>query len=581
MRMDKRNTVTMEMGGTGTGISEQMLLDAFLCEIVVIDAEKRIVKANQSYCRARGRSPEEIIGTDIETYGNASTIRKALEYPMETKLIFQEDDDIVALSSIFSAGRLVGAMEMRFHQRGMVDAAVMEVGYSHMAEDIHKLFETNWDVIYASDDTGKTLEVSSAANAIWGVDAGELVGKSVYELEQERIFYPSITRMVLESKRRVQAIQTTATGKKLLVMGTPIRNEKNRIVRVINTSRLIVDESEFSRELDETRLLVEGYKRELARSRQQEEQDNAFIAESPAMKKIADMALKVSETDVPVLITGESGVGKEVLANFIHAKSLRAEKPYIKINCSALPPTLFESELFGYERGAFTGAERSGKPGLFELARSGTLLLDEISEIPVGMQAKLLRVLQENEFMRVGGTKIIPLDVRIIAASNKELPTEIEKGQFRRDLYYRLNVIQFHIPPLRERQEDILPLSLFFLKKYNAKYRLNRRLSAEVMDAFSRCRWDGNTRELQHAIERMVVLSPQDLIDTDSLPESLERDTCAAPIRVDAIVPLREAQRLVEEQLIEMARRKYRTTTRIAEVLGVDQSTISRKWKKI
>ena len=299
------------------------------------------------------------------------------------------------------------------------------------------------------------------------------------------------------------------------------------------------------------------------------------------MKKIADMALKVSETDVPVLITGESGVGKEVLANFIHAKSLRAEKPYIKINCSALPPTLFESELFGYERGAFTGAERSGKPGLFELARSGTLLLDEISEIPVGMQAKLLRVLQENEFMRVGGTKIIPLDVRIIAASNKELPTEIEKGQFRRDLYYRLNVIQFHIPPLRERQEDILPLSLFFLKKYNAKYRLNRRLSAEVMDAFSRCRWDGNTRELQHAIERMVVLSPQDLIDTDSLPESLERDTCAAPIRVDAIVPLREAQRLGEEQLIEMARRKYRTTTRIAEVLGVDQSTISRKWKKI
>ena len=581
MRMDKRNTVMMEMGGTCAGISEQMLLDAFLCEIVVIDAEKRIVKANQAYCRARGRSPEEIIGTDIETYGNASTIRKALEYPTETKLIFQEDDDIVALSSIFSAGRLVGAMEMRFHQRGMVDAAVMEVGYSHMAEDIHKLFETNWDVIYASDDTGKTLEVSSAASAIWGVDAAQLVGKSVYELEQERIFYPSITRMVLESKRRVQAIQTTATGKKLLVMGTPIRNEKNRIVRVINTSRLIVDESEFSRELDETRLLVEGYKRELARSRQQEEQDNAFIAESPAMKKIADMALKVSETDVPVLITGESGVGKEVLANFIHAKSLRAEKPYIKINCSALPPTLFESELFGYERGAFTGAERSGKPGLFELARSGTLLLDEISEIPVGMQAKLLRVLQENEFMRVGGTKIIPLDVRIIAASNKELPTEIEKGQFRRDLYYRLNVIQFHIPPLRERQEDILPLSLFFLKKYNAKYRLNRRLSAEVMDAFARCRWDGNTRELQHAIERMVVLSPQDIIGVDSLPESLERDTCAAPIRVDAIVPLREAQRLVEEQLIEMARRKYRTTTRIAEVLGVDQSTISRKWKKI
>ena len=226
------------------------------------------------------------------------------------------------------------------------------------------------------------------------------------------------------------------------------------------------------------------------------------------------------------------------------------------------------------------GAERSGKPGLFELAQSGTLFLDEISEIPVGLQAKLLRVLQDNEFMRVGGTKTIPLDLRIIAASNKELPAEIDKGLFRRDLYYRLNVVHFRIPPLRERQEDILPLSLFFLKKYNAKYRLNRRLSADVMDAFSRSRWDGNTRELQHAIERMVVLAPQDVIGVDSLPESLQSDLCSEPVRVEAIIPLREAQRLVEEQLIEMARRQYRTTTRIAEALGVDQSTISRKLKR-
>lgn len=582
MHMENRhNTENVGNGGNPAEISEQMLLDAFLCEIVVIDTGKRIVKANESYCMARGASLAQVVGMPIEACGNADAILKALEYPTETKLIFQEDDDIVALSSIFSNGALVGAMEMRFRHHGLSDAAAMEVSYSHMAEDIHKLFETNWDVIYASDDTGKTLEVSSAATAIWGVDAEQLVGKSVYDLERERIFYPSITRMVLESKRRVQAIQTTATGKKLLVMGTPIVDEENRIVRVINTSRLIVDESEFSQELNETRLLLEGYKRELARSQLQEEQNNAFIAESPEMKKIAVMALKVSETDVPVLITGDSGVGKEVLANFIHAKSPRTEKPYIKINCSALPPTLFESELFGYERGAFTGAERSGKPGLFELAQGGTLFLDEISEIPVGMQAKLLRVLQENEFMRVGGTKTIPLDVRIIAASNKNLPEEIAQGQFRRDLYYRLNVVQFHIPPLRQRQEDILPLSLFFLKKYNAKYRLNRRLSADVMDAFSRCRWDGNTRELQHAIERMVVLSPQDVIGVDSLPESLQCRQRSAPIHVDAIIPLREAQRLVEEKLIAMAQRKYKTTTRIAEVLGVDQSTISRKLKKV
>lgn len=286
--------------------------------------------------------------------------------------------------------------------------------------------------------------------------------------------------------------------------------------------------------------------------------------------------MKVSETDVAVLITGESGVGKEVLANLIATKSARADKPYIKINCSAIPPTLFESELFGYERGAFTGAERSGKPGLFELANHGTLFLDEISEIPVNMQAKFLRVLQENEFMRVGGTKLRPLDVRIIAATNKNLLTEMERGHFRKDLYYRLNVVQICIPPLRERRDDILPLSLAFLEKYNRKYNLDCKFSPEVMDAFFRYSWDGNVRELQHAVERMVVLSPQSLIGVESLPEAISSEQ-GEIVHISEIIPLREAQKLLEEKLLAMARKKYRTTTAMAEVLGVNQSTISRK----
>jgi len=559
-------------------MTEQILMDALPCELVVIDKAGKILKANRDYCDAKGVPLDKILGKDVRKFSNSQQLVNALGYSTETKLIFRENDDLVVLSNIFSERGINGALEMRFHNYGAGAAGYMELNYSSIAEDIHKLFETNWDVIYASDGDGITLEVSSAANSIWGVDAKFLVGKSVYDLEREKIYYPSITRMVLESKRRVQAIQTTATGKKLLVMGTPIKNEAGKIIRVINTSRIIPNESGLSKELEDTRLLLDGYKRELALSRMTKE-NTSFIAASPEMQKVFERAMKVSETDVAVLITGESGVGKEVLANLIATKSRRADKPYIKINCSAIPPTLFESELFGYERGAFTGAERNGKPGLFELANHGTLFLDEISEIPINMQAKFLRVLQEKEFMRVGGTKTKTLDVRIIAATNKNLLEEIERGNFRKDLYYRLNVVQICIPPLRERRDDILPLSLAFLEKYNRKYNLDCKFSPEVMDAFFRYSWDGNVRELQHAVERMVVLSPQSLIEVESLPEVIAKER-GEVIHVSEIIPLKDAQRILEEKLLAMARKKYKTTTAIAEVLGVNQSTVSRKLSK-
>ncbi len=559
-------------------MTEQILMDALPCELVVIDKVGKILKANRDYCDAKGVPPDKILGKNIRKFSNSQQLVNALSYSTETKLIFRENDDLVVLSNIFSERGINGALEMRFHNYGAGSVGYMELNYSNIAEDIHKLFETNWDVIYASDGDGITLEVSSAANSIWGVDAKFLVGKSVYDLEREKIYYPSITRMVLESKRRVQAIQTTATGKKLLVMGTPIQNEAGKIIRVINTSRIIQNESGLSKELEDTRLLLDGYKRELALSRMAKE-NTSFIAASPEMQKVFERAMKVSETDVAVLITGESGVGKEVLANLIATKSRRADKPYIKINCSAIPPTLFESELFGYERGAFTGAERNGKPGLFELANHGTLFLDEISEIPINMQAKFLRVLQEKEFMRVGGTKTKTLDVRIIAATNKNLLEEIECGNFRKDLYYRLNVVQICIPPLRERRDDILPLSLAFLEKYNRKYNLDCKFSPEVMDAFFRYSWDGNVRELQHAVERMVVLSPQSLIEVESLPEVIAKER-GEVIHVSEIIPLKDAQRILEEKLLAMARKKYKTTTAIAEVLGVNQSTVSRKLSK-
>lgn len=560
--------------------SKGIIWEALPCEAVIIDLVGRIVEVNSKYCVRHDRSRQWLIGSDInEIEKNGASLVTMLGNTTETRLMFREEDGLVLQSNIMEQGRTVGAMQLCFRNVDMGNVGD-ELSYSHISEDINKLFETNWDVIYASDSNGITLEVSSASKTIWGVEAECLIGKSVYELEKKRIYYPSITRMVLESKRRVQAIQTTATGKRLMVLGTPIKDENGNIIRVINTSRLIINENELFKELEETNLLVEGYKREIAYMRNQEQRDAPFIANSVQMRSVADLAMKVSGTDIAVIITGESGVGKEVLANYIHSMSSRKDGPYIKINCGAIPPTLMESEIFGYERGAFTGAERSGKPGIFELANQGTLFLDEIGEIPIMLQSKLLRVLQENELMRVGGTKSISVDVRIIAATNKNLLEEIAKGRFRKDLYYRLNVVDIKIPPLRERKDDILPLSLFFLDKYNHKYHMNRVFSPEIMDVFMAYKWDGNIRELQNTIERMVVLSPQNVIGTESLPEAITSSRRTAAISVDEIIPLREAHQMVEDMLLQMARERYGTTVQMAEALGVDQSTISRKLKK-
>lgn len=301
------------------------------------------------------------------------------------------------------------------------------------------------------------------------------------------------------------------------------------------------------------------------------------------MEKLMETVNKIAMVESTVLIYGETGVGKEVLAKYIHSVSDRSEGPFVKINCGAIPETLLEAELFGYEKGAFTGARSEGKPGLFEVADGGTMLLDEISELPMSLQVKLLRVLQEKEFIRVGGIKTIKVDVRIIAASNKDLKELVKEGKFRQDLYYRLNVVPITIPPLRERTEDIPILAHHFLNKYNEKYGRSKQLTNEVIEAFLRYSWPGNVRELEHVIERLVVISEDNLITKKELPSELlngESTYNAEGVYVAEIMPLKKASALVEYQLIKRAMEIGGSTYKAAEMLGVDQSTIIRKLKK-
>ncbi len=296
------------------------------------------------------------------------------------------------------------------------------------------------------------------------------------------------------------------------------------------------------------------------------------------MKSIFQQAKRVANFDATILILGETGVGKDVLANFIYNQSSRKEKgKLIKVNCGAIPPELLESELFGYEAGAFTGANKSGKPGMFELANNGILFLDEIGELPLNLQVKLLRVLQEGEIQKIGSTKIKKVNVQIIAATNRNLHEMVTRGEFREDLYYRLNVIPLYIPPLRERRDEILPLIHHFLSKFNQKYLLNKEFNYEVIDFLISYNWPGNIRELANLIERLVVTTPENEIKIEHMPPEYKN---SVHVNTNQQISLKEAVEETERKILERAAKKYRNTYEIAKALRTSQPTVVRKLKK-
>lgn len=317
-------------------------------------------------------------------------------------------------------------------------------------------------------------------------------------------------------------------------------------------------------------------------------QGRDFIGTSNAMAEVLHLVERVSVTDSTVLLTGESGTGKEVVAHKIFEKSLRNGKPFVKISCAALPETLLESELFGYMKGAFTGAV-SAKKGLFEIADGGTLFLDEVSEVSPGIQAKLLRALQEKEIMPLGSTQTLKVDVRFIAATNKNLKEEIERGRFREDLYYRLNVINIVLPPLRDRVEDIPALVNYFMKKYTPKTMENEmNIVPEVLDAFKRYRWSGNIRELENIMERALILATGSTIGLNDIPERIRNAELSVSSSIikeldsNEIPPLDMAVESLERDLIMRAmRRTHGNVSKASKLLAIKRTTLIAKMKKL
>lgn len=364
--------------------------------------------------------------------------------------------------------------------------------------DLNRIFDACPDSIYVVDGQGVTVRVNKSFEQVTSINRKEVMGRTVYELEKEGYFRPSVNGLALKEQRPVSILQTGKSGSKVVVTGVPIKDKNGHIYRSVSNAKMIEEIKSIMEYVDSARKVHTEFNHSAF----------DFICESPSMKQIKALVDSIINTDSIILIQGETGVGKGVLANYIHNYSNRKEQRLVEINCGAIPEALLESELFGYESGAFTGADRRGKPGLIELADNGTILFDEISELPMHLQVKLLQYLQKRVISRVGGTKEIHVNARIIAATNKDLYQAVQTGKFRADLYYRLNVIPINIPALRERPEDIKQAINVFIKKYNSKYGKNISLDSSYSKKLVSVNWPGNLRELENYIERVVVTSP-------------------------------------------------------------------------
>lgn len=448
----------------------------------------------------------------------------------------------------------------------------------HLNRELEAIIESSSDGIFVADGEGVVLRVNKAYEQITGYTADRLIGKSMHQLIAEGLFERSVTLEAIYHKQPYTLERKGVSGNTLLVTGRPVLNEKGEVFRVVASVRDFNELNRLRHEVQYQRALAQHFAAELNIQRVRGNSEK-LVAKSPLMVQVVEIAGRVAQFNTTVLLLGESGVGKEVVARFLHDSSPRREKPFIKVNCAAIPETLLETELFGYAPGAFTGATREGKPGLFELAHRGSILLDEIAELPLNLQAKLLRVLQEPEITRVGETRARSIDVRVITSTNKNLAAEVEKGRFRGDLFFRLNVVPINIPPLRERTEDIIPLLSLFSHRLQEKYDTNKIFTAEVLKWFLGYHWPGNVRELENLVERLFVVVPGKEIDL-SYVETFQLKASEPPqskITIHNLMPLKEAVHEVERQLVEKALAVYGSSYRAAEVLRVDPSTIIRK----
>lgn len=456
-----------------------------------------------------------------------------------------------------------------------------------MQQDIDAVLKSmNCIGILVADGAGTIIQVDEAFNEYYGVPARELMHRNVFDLEREGVFRPSSVAMVLRSGREETTLQKVKSGQEVIVTAFPLFDERGKISKVFTFSRDISGYNKFKKMYDDLTRKIAQYDRNLEELSYERAVIEDFRTRNGAFRQVLMSVQRVAKYDINILLAGETGVGKTLLAKKIHSMSNYAQGKFVEINCGAMPENLIESELFGYEKGAFTGASEKGKKGLFEIADAGTLFLDEVSELPLQSQVKLLKVLQDQVVRRIGGTAAKQIRCRLICATNKDLAGEAREGRFRLDLLYRLNAVSFVIPPLRERKEDIIPLSEEFLAKANGKYGLNKIFDPAVMTAFFGHSWPGNTRELENAVHRMAVTTEGEIITTRELPDTIARFSPAGTgweegiSRLGHIDDLTSALERYEGMIIRSVYERANSSIKLAKALNISQATAARKIRK-
>lgn len=432
-------------------------------------------------------------------------------------------------------------------------------GVSELSKTLEKhllqqIIDNSYDSLFVTDKFGNVLLVNAGSGIFMEYKTEELIGENVKNLLKKGIYDWSPTLEAIKTRSVVSGIMRNTHGVQHLVTSKPLFDENGEIVLIITNGRNEDLEDNYMAAIESERKKVRRYKTEVEYLSEKVENKEP-VAESQQMRNIIQLCNVIAKTDSTVMLIGETGTGKEVMARHIHHNSLRSKEPFIPVNCAAIPHELLESEFFGYVRGAFTGANPQGKPGLFEIADKGTLFLDELAELPLAMQSKLLRVIESSEIQRLGDTKIYHTNVRYITATNRDLNEMINQKQFRSDLYYRLNVIPINLPPLKDRSDDIIAFAHKFIEELNRKYGLRKTLSSEATQAFLSYSWPGNVRELRNVIERLVFTSSGDIInfENDSLVKSKTRSEmleCSPETKRPYQGTLKSVKKAVEEKYI-------------------------------
>lgn len=555
--------------------------------IVAVDKNCKVISMNNvalDFLKRYDRATT--IGIDVEEILPIATpfIRKGIasdEFAKgEGRIVRKGRELFFEITPLMMNGQFEGAVITLQKPSRFEELAVELSSFQEMATTLQAIFDSSSDGIWVTNGDGIVTQINRASEKLNGIKAENIVGKSINCILKGGLMDVSVSQEVMEKQQKSSILQNISrTERQLLCTGTPVFDGDGRLSMVVVNERDVTELLNLREHLKDAREITEKARKEITNLNMTELGQGSYVAESKSIKRLLDSALKLAQLEVSgILLLGESGTGKSMLAKLLHQHSPRSGGPFLAVNCAAVPEQLFEAELFGYEKGAFTGARESGKAGLLALADGGTFFLDEVGEMPLAVQAKLLKCIDEKEFTPLGGTTPKKINCIIIAATNKDLEKQVSELLFRKDLFYRLNVFTLTIPPLRDRVEDIFALVTLFLNKYNERYGKSKSLSPTSLRILQNYSFPGNIRELDSLIKKGVAVAEGEVLDSYLMQDLHGKDE-GEPLPTTGL-SLAEALDKVEREMFIEAQKVCLTTRDIARYLKVSQPTVVRKLKK-